>query len=236
MSNITKNLLLALALVSVIVLIVFCIQLIVINRGVEPVSPGTTVSGDSQQEDEDPDPEENGEDPANGEDVAPDPVIQPPRQPPQGTRYELRVTENSRLIVYASEELFDFMEEETDWWFIYNGGGIATLEIAFTLVSPQGTATHAETFLNDYSGGSTSEFTGEEMIHGSAIRGYHVSTQHDGEWYEAWIHTLVDSDLALVFVINYSTEQQREALYDILSTLEMVSTTASASQDASQDD
>ena len=39
--------------------------------------------------------------------------------------------------------------------------------------------------------------------------------------YEAWIHLLQDSDLALVFVINYENDQQRDALYDLLSTLDM---------------
>jgi len=218
MSNITKNLLLALTLVCVIVLIVFCIQLIVINRGVEPAGAGSTVSGDSQQEDEDTEEDEN--EPGDDEDFDPGPAITTPRPPPQGTRYELRVTENSQLIVYAREELFEFTQDELDWWFTYTGGGAAALEISFTLISPQGAAAHAETFLSNYSGGR-SEFGGEESIHGSPISGYHVSAQQGSEWYEAWIHTLADSDLALAFVINYQNEQQRAALYEVLSSLEI---------------
>jgi len=219
MSNITKNLLLALTLVCVIVLIVFCIQLIVINRGVEPAGAGATVSGDSQQGDEDP--EDNENDPGEDEGFDPGPAIVTPRPPPQGTRHELRVTENSQLIVYARDELFDFTQDELDWWFTYTGGGTATLEIAFTLISPQGAAAHAETFLNSYTGGSRSEFVGEESIQGSPINGYHVTAQQGGEWYEAWIHTLSDSDLALAFVITYQNEQQRAALHEVLSSMEI---------------
>jgi len=227
MSNITKNLLLALTLVCVIALIVFCIQLIVINRGAEPRDQGAIISGGAQQEDEDADPADEDQD--NGEDgdgsmfgddgFDPDQMLQ--RPPAQGTRHALLVAEDSRLIIYADEELFDFEEGDLDWWFIYLGGGVATLEIAFTQISPQGAAEHAETFLNNYSGSDLSEFTGEDSIQGSPLRGYHVSTWAGDEMYEAWIHLLQDSDLALVFVINYENDQQRDALYDLLSTLDM---------------
>ena len=228
MSNITKNLLMALTLVCVIALIVFCIQLIVQNRGVAPREPGATVSGGAQQEDEGSDQDADSEEPSDGinGDGSTDDFgsfdTAPPTQrpPPQGTRHSIMVTENSRLIIYAREDLFDFEEGDLDWWFLFTGGGLATLEIAFTQVSPQGAAAHAESFLNDYSGGSASEFTGEELIKGSAVRGYHVTAMAGGEVYEAWIHTLDDSDLALVFVINYTNDAQRDALYEVLSTLD----------------
>jgi len=226
MSNITKNLLLALTLVCVIALIVFCIQLIVINRGVDPVVPGTTVSGGSQQGDEDPD--SNGEQ-ANGEDGdgslnvdnATASVVTTPRPPPQGTRESILVSEDNRLIIYVREELFEFVVGDLDWWFIYSGAGEATLEIAFTQISPQGLAAHAETFLNEYSGGTTAEFSGEQSIQGSSISGYHVSARTGGGVYEAWLHALENSDLALAFVIYYENDVQKDALYELLSSMDM---------------
>jgi len=235
MSNITKNLILALTLVCIIALIVFCVQLIVLNRGVEPREPGAVVSGDSQADDEDTDQDADGDQQQNDIDDGNidgtggiDLVPEPPRMPPQGLRYEFLVTDSNRLVVYAQEELFDFEEGDLDWWFLYigEGGGIATLEIAYTLITSQGVAAHAETFLNRYSGNTTSEFSGEQSIQGSELRGYHVSTQSGGEVYEAWIHTLDDNDLALVFVINYQNDIQRDALYEVLSTLSMISTSA----------
>jgi len=221
MSNIPKNLLLALTLVCVIVLIVFCIQLIILNRGVEPVEPGSAASGDAQQGDADPD--ADSEEPSDGEGGDERDVIQvPPRLPPQGIRRELGVTSNSRLVIYSKEELFDFETRDFDWWFTYTGGGVATLEITFLMVGAQGVGAAAETFLNSYSGGTEASSGGEESIGGSQLRGYHVSAQHEAETYEAWVYTLLDSDLALVFVINYSNDQQKDALYEMLSTLEML--------------
>jgi len=216
MSNITKNLLLALSLICVIALIVFCIQLIVLNRGVEPVTPGTVISGDRQDGSSTPQPGNNGQEPPggpdgnngngnNGGDNGNVPVIpDTPRPPPQGRRYSLGITDTSRLILYVSDEQFDFIESDLETWFVYNGGGIATLEILFEMVSTaQGVGTHAITFLNRYSGSTESEFTGEEAIRGSLVTGYHVFVKEGVETYEAWLHMLDDNDLALVFVINY---------------------------------
>ena len=221
MSNIAKNLLLALTVVCIIALIVFCIQLIVINRGVDPARPGTTTPGGSQQGSGEADPDGDGDEPSGDENGPgegdPGPIQRPP---PQGRRHNLRVTPGSVLIIYAREELFDFDERELDWWFLYTYG-FATLEISFTMIGPQGAAEHAETFLNAYTGGTEAEFSGEQSIAGSELKGYHVIARHGNEVYEAWIHDLADSDLALVFVINYEGEQERDALYEVLSTLDM---------------
>jgi len=221
MSNISKNLLLGLTLVCVIVLIVFCIQLIVLNRGVDPADSGSVISSGSQDNE---DPEGDGEEESNGEDpngIGGTTQVTP-RPMPQGTRRELMVTMESVLVVYSRDELFDFEHREIDWWFTYTGGGNAKLEISYVMITPIGVAAHAETFLNNYTGGTEAEFTGEESIVGSELRGYHVTALSGGLRYEAWIHTLFDSDLALVFVISYENDQQRDALYEILSTLDMI--------------
>jgi len=238
MNNITKNLLLALTLVCVIALVVFCIQLIVLNRGVEPVGSGATVSGGSQQDDEDPDAEESSDvqDGEDGEGGFGDSLINAmpatPRPPPQGMRASIMVAENTHLIVYYREESFDFEIGDLDWWFIYTGAGEATLEIAFTQIPQQGAAAHAETFLNNYSGSTTSEFFGDQSIQGSQINGYHVSARAGGGVYEAWLHLLPNSDLALAFVIYYENDFQKEALYELLSTLSMETGNAPAASTA----
>jgi len=232
MNNITKNLLLGLTLVCVIALIVFCIQLIVLNRGVQPADPGTNISGGSQQSGAaaGSDPDDNVDGSSAGEDgdgITDDDgdtgtTVQTPRPPPQGTQRSLPVTADSRLTIYSRDELFEFVQGDLDWWFIYNGDGEATLEIAFTMVTTaQGAAAHAETFLNNYTGGTASMYSGEEYIQGSTVRGYHVTTLHGGGTYEAWIHNLDRSDLALAFVIFYQNDQQKEALYEVLSSIDI---------------
>jgi len=219
MNNITKNLLLALTLVCVLVLVVFCIQLIVLNRGVDPRDPGATISGGNEQNGADADNEdEDADDGDEDEDTGPD--LNTPRPPPQGRRHSLLVTGNSRLIIHAREDLFEYEERDYDWWFYYIGGG-AALEVTFTSVSAQGISAHAVAVLNTYTGGTDADFSGEEIISGSEIKGYHVSARQDNVMYEAWIHTLIDSDLSLLFVIYYENDTQRDALYEVLSTMHL---------------
>ena len=227
MGNLTKNLLLALTLVCVIALIVFFVQLIVLNRGVEPREPGATISADSQQEDEqeDPDSEATGDETPDADETGDDnePAQITTRPPPQGTQHELLVAADTdtKLIVYAKDDLFDFVENETNWEFLYSGEGDAALEIGFMFVSPRGLAADAETYLSNYTDGAATEFEGEQPIQDSGLRGYHLSAQRGNTSYEAWIHALPDSDLALVFVISYINSQQRDALYEILSSMEV---------------
>jgi len=71
-NNIIKNLLLALTLVCAIAFIVFCVQLIVQNRGVEPINHGLSASESAQQDgDEDSGADENGDD-SSGDDTGDD--------------------------------------------------------------------------------------------------------------------------------------------------------------------
>jgi len=227
MGNLTKNLLLALTLVCVIALIVFFVQLIVLNRGVEPREHGTTISDGSQLDDEkeDPDAETTGDETPDADEADGDnePAQTTQRPPPQGKRHELLVAADTetKLTVYAREELFEFVENETNWEFLYLGEGNASLEIGFMFVSARGLAVDAETYLSNYTDGAASEFEGEQSIQDSGLRGYYLSAQHGGISYEAWIHALPASDLALVFVISYINSQQRDALYEILSSMEM---------------
>jgi len=225
MNNLSKNLLLGLTFVCVIVLIVFCIQLIVINSGVDRGQPGSISGGSGQNAGEEgvdpPGSEEgSGEEGGTGSGAGGADV---PRPPPQGLRRELIISDTSRLIVYAREETFSFVEADLNWWFNFTGGGTASLDITFMmLTSAQGINEQAEAFLNRYSGGTEAVFTGEQAIQGSVLRGYHVSSRAGSETYEAWIHDLIDSDIAVAFVIKYDNEQQKEALYEVLSSMEII--------------
>jgi len=218
MGNLSKNLLLGLTVVCIIAVIVFCIQLIVINSGVDRPQPGT-ISGSPGQNGDDGDEQPDGDEGNNDSNPGP---ITTPRPIPQGTRHEIAIADNSRLIVYARAESFDYEAGDLKWLFNYTGGGTAGLEIAFTMLTSAHSAdTHTEAFLNRYTGGTGAEFTQEELIHGSTIYGYHASARVENVTYEAWIHNLVDSDIALAFVIKYENDQQKEALYEVLSSLDL---------------
>jgi len=218
MGNITKNLLLALALVSVIALVVFCIQLIVLNRGGDPAGSGATISSGSRGSENSANGDNEGDDEGNENDIN----NPPPRPPLQGIRRELLVSDTSRLVIYASDELFEFEQVDSIGFFEYTGEGTAFLDIRFVAISQQGIAATAESFLNNYSGSTTSEYSGEETIHSSELSGYRVSTRVGSEMYEAWLLTLNDSDVSLVLVINYQNDQQRDELYRVLSSLDMI--------------
>jgi len=244
MSKITKNMLSVLTLICVIALIVFCIQLIVLNRGGTPDSPGAGISGGTQQgsggasgsgtgtstgsEDSD-----DGSQTGDGEDgdtgdgesgTGSDPgsssgVVRPP---PQGIRRSIAVTPTNRLIVYSDDTLFEYIEGDLDWWFIYTGQGEATFEIQFSMIVSQGgISAHTENFLNTYANTANASVTGEESIHGSSLRGHHAIARVGTGTYEVWMHPMANSDLALAFIIYYENERQRESLYDMLSWLDM---------------
>jgi len=221
MSSLSKNLLLGLTAACIIAVIVFCIQLIVINSGVDRAQPGTVSGGAGQGEESNGDESPGGED-GDGENGSPAPVTTP-RPPPQGTRFELLISDNSRLLVYARDENFEYEEGDLKWLFTYIAGGTASLEIVFTVIPPaQDAAGYTETYLNRISGGTDAEFTREEVIHGSGIYGYHAIARNGGETFEVWIHNFVESDVAIAFIIRYENDQQKEALYEVLSTLDII--------------
>ena len=221
MSSLSKNLLLGLTVVCIIAVIVFCIQLIIINSGVDRNQPGSASGTPGQSTGDDGDEAPDGEN-GDGEESGTAPVATP-RPPPQGTRHQISISDNNILVIYAREEIFEYEDEGLEWLFHYIAGGTATLEIVFTMIPPaQSGGDHAESFLNRYTGGTDAAFTREEMIQGSTVSGFHASARHGNNTYEVWIHDIVGNDVALAFVIQYENDQQKEALYDVLGTLDIL--------------
>lgn len=236
MSNLPKNLLLALTLACVVALIAFFIQLIIINTGVDPEEPSSVISdeqnggsgrqnGDSETGNlENGDPEEGGDlttTPPPEESQTEDPSTEEPPTVALGTRRELLVAQDTRLVVYTNDELFNFTANAFDWVFEYTGDGAASLFITTIPILDQSLEAHVNSFLISYTGGLPVEFGGEVQILDSALRGYHASAHSEYETYEAWIHDLnmQDYDLALVFVINYTSDSHRNLLYAMLSSM-----------------
>lgn len=217
MSDITKYLLLGLTAACIVAILVFTVQLIVINRGVEPID--RDVAAGSAPEAEVPDDEEDYE-------PEPTPVATPmPTLPPRdGTREELRISVDKVLVIYYEPEVFDFVQGELDWQFLHRATA-AGLEIEYMVLTPAGLTEDGLNYLNAYMGGEGAEFGGEENIHGSLVSGFHLHGRQDERIYEAWIYTFPGGELAIVFVINYTNPTQRDALYSLLSTMEIIQRT-----------
>jgi len=222
MSPLLKNSLLAFALICVIALVVFCIQLIIINIGEERVTQGEIIVVEPERDEEhlnDNDIDDIEDDHSDEENAF---GFEDFWRPPQiGERYVIQVTPNSQLVVYAQDVLFEFEDRDIDWAFNYMLGGTAALEIMFKLVTVQGVESQSVAFLNEYSGSQASTFNGEVAITGTRLMGYHTSVNHLARTYEAWIINLLDSELSLVIIVHYETDAQRDALYQLLGTIDI---------------
>lgn len=217
MKSILKNLYTALTGVCAVAIVVFLIQLIVINSGTEAREPGSVVSeGSASQAGEGQDGEGEDDNPFGG--YEPPPTFRPP---PQGTRHEILVdVENGDvLVIYAEEDKFDFVEDELSWRFEYKSGGNAVLEICFWALTSQSVGTDAEAFLNSRVEGGGAEYKGRQQIIDSDLTGYCAQAQTGGITYEAWLYSLSGNDLAIAFIIHYEFNGPRDDMYTVLSSM-----------------
>ena len=230
MNKTVKNILLVFTLICVIVLIVFCIELFVLNSGTDNSAESSAARTDNRPANTD---KPNGATPASpagntlpsGE--TEDGQTQTPIKP-AGKRYELPYSSTEKLLLYVDEELFEHVEMDSGdmFMFIYpedGEDGNASLEICPASI-PEGAEVCAETYLDGYLEGNESFVSGISQIKQSGLSGVFVSGVKDGETFEAWIHDTSDvsGDKGIAFVIRYSDNEQKNALYAILDTLELV--------------
>ena len=239
MSKTIKNIVLVFTLICAVALVVFCVELFLINRDdAEPAvpdqgaaapngGPGETQNGNgpalngggSQQ---------NGEE--NGEQISSGPPDNPgrqdnPQQPSEGEQYNLPISNVSRvdLVLFADEELFDYEEfEGFSWQFTYSGDDSAALEIAFAFIRPQDEEGYISAFLYNYLDGGESTAPVERNVGNSLIEGMFITGINAGTTYEAWIRSLSDmgeENMLLVFVVKYQNEAQKLAIYNILDSM-----------------
>ena len=225
MSKTVKNTLLIFTLVCAIALVVFIIELIVINSNnrdagerdasVSGSAPGgTEISAGNQSSS----PTGDGSMAGPSENHQTQPSVQP-----TGKQYQMQVFRNVLLIIYADEELFEYTPMSSGELFTYTDGENASLSIT-PVHLPNGAYARAETILNVYLDGSASNVSGTGPIKRSSVEGVFVSGVNDGETFEAWIHELADNEdnFGVAFVIRYRNDEQKNALYDILDTLELL--------------
>ncbi|MCL2391567.1 MAG: hypothetical protein FWC66_03025 [Oscillospiraceae bacterium] len=249
MTRTVKNIVMVFTLIAAIFLVIFCVELIIVNRETTENGSEPTVSADTPDENgEDGMSEENGyfdsledwylngfgeEDGEFGEIIIPAPRGE--------TRFEMpTLLDDLTLIAYADEGFFNFFEGEYNWLFAYASEGEASLQISFDLITHEGIrALAGRVLLRHLDDGGQSRVLGERNVGASDIRGYAVISEAEDRTIEAWVHSLTGSPteaIAVVFLITYENEDQREALFEILDTLEIISDDDEAVDDESDDE
>jgi len=231
MSKTLKNIIMVFTLLCVIFLIVFCVELFLINRG-SNTTPETVISGDDPEE-----PPENlltfddpvSDDPFDLNDPVTDPIDDdrsgPAVTPPlTATRQSFLLSAGiAELVFYVDMELFERSDLGDGWFYSYLAEGNAGIEISLVYVHPQGGInTLANDFLHNYLDGGDTIVEGERSIGRSPIRGTFVTGENGGETFSAWLRSLSDFDLdslALVVVVNYEDITQSDVIFTILDTM-----------------
>lgn len=235
MNRTVKNVIIGFTFLCAVLLVFFSVELFLINRDTgDGGEPGSSIPTDSPNGNDDngnvsDDPNSSG---AQGSETSPGQngntnAPESPIQPPSGVRHELpMLSDEMTLVLYAEEGLFDYTEGELSWLFNYKGSGKASLEIVFDFVSPPGGfRSLAEKILAPYLEGREPLIGGEGRIRDSQLQGYYASGVSDGDSYELWIHSLLESGddgLVVVFIIHYENDIQKNTLYALVDTMEMV--------------
>jgi hypothetical protein len=238
MSKTIKNLLIVFTLLCAIAVVVFTIELFIINRGSRDGDTEQSLSGgqpavggspsEGQQAPSGGEPQEGTGQP--GETGQPTDTGPPDgqRPPPMGTLNErLMPGENTRLAFYTDDELLDHIVTESEDIldiFALKADQTSRLEIRFVFF-PHDLREFAERILDDFINRGTTRVGDEIQIGNSPLTGLYVSGEESGVSYEAWIYNFSShgfDDIGLAFIINHRNDEQKEALHAILDTLEMV--------------
>jgi len=228
MNRTGKALLLLLTFVCVIVLIIFCVELLLINRdNDDPADSGPTAPA-AETRPQEPDYPPPDDDNGNGDDDSYAPADEaPPTEIPEpiGTQFLIPVPGpgNMALILYVYEELFEHREEELSDIFTYTGAGNASLEIRMIQMQ-YGDDIFARDFLEESFDVPDSAVVGVRHVGTSPLEGILVMGQLDDEDFDVWIYSIPGTaDLGLAFILRFENNIQRSALELIINTLYLVS-------------
>lgn len=233
MSRTVKKVLVFFTLLCIVVVVVFAVELMLLNRdAADDDSLQTPPAGNSGAETAGTStPPPTGSSPPTDteppEETPTDSATSPPAHSPGEQLYSLPIIiDGVSLELYADEEQFDFDIMDVDYVFIYKDGGEAMLVIVLDYL-PQGAAQRARTagFLDRFTGSSVESFVEDERELGqSSLSGAYITAVSGDTTYEAWICAIPDDKeaLGITLVINYANDTQKEALYGILDTVEIV--------------
>jgi len=233
MSKTMRSAVIVFTMLCSIVLVVFLIQLLVINRGngelnvpgppeyVSPPTAGTGTGGPSNSGQTRPDAGQDGENPDNTNQPDDD------RPPPVGKKYSFEMPDDMLLIVYADDELFSLSESDSEdviGIFKFEGSGTATLTISFVYMR-EGVEEYATSFLENDFGIEDAVVGEDEFIRSSPLRGVSVIGEDNGNTYEVWFYRFPDApveDTGLAFILFYQNDMHKYNLYDIVDSLDII--------------
>ena len=216
-----------------VVLVVFCVELILQNRGVERAVPQTPAFADVQADDS-----ENNEFGQNEdhEPYEPDPPEDSPPAPAPAPavleRHEFEMPTGAfKLVMYVDMNNFEYDYFDVADWFTYLGeGATAFLEIHRVLISEEEN-NPAVSFMADrfeveavpderYFQDETYRYI---SISDSDLSGIYAIADLDGTIFETWILAIpYTENLGAAITISYRDNTQLSALEAILSTMELL--------------
>jgi len=236
MNKTIKNIILVFTLLCAIVLVVFCVELFMLNResgsdmGSQSAAandePGNTPNGGDNQS--------NGADePANGNDNGESQPSGQPEIPVQngdqttpspGERSSFWLSPEAELVFYLDRELFEDIADGAGRFFPYLGDGEALFEIGFVYLQSQNINSFSASYLDKYLDGEASVVHGMRSVGNSLVYGIYAIGASNGVTYEAWVCSLTEvgeDGMVLIIFVYYENEEQKAALYNILSSMEI---------------
>lgn len=233
MNKNVKTLLVIFTLICIVVVIVFAAELILLNRKTDDgaeVKTSTAGDRDAENENATETPPTDSPPPTETNHLEESPPAEDSTSAPEqdsGDRlFTLAMTDSVSLELYANEELFEYHMMDLGYMFTYKGGGSASLEILLDYL-PHGAAQRAVGFLDNYTGGAESLIEEERGVGDSPISGVYVTAMSSDTTYAAWICDIPGENdaLGILLIIHYRDENQKDALYKLLDTTEIVPAT-----------
>ena len=224
MNTTLKRIILIFTFLCMILLIVFCVELILLNRKEEEPEPQPPEPPPAELLPVEPEtpPEQPPEEPATPTGMT-EPSSGGPETEIAGTRYELELVSDVELILYVDDELFEFEDMEQTWMFNHVDGS-TKFEVS-PVYLPQGAAVYANTFLGEYLEGEPYSVRGTRPIGGSQIEGIYATGSSGEKTVSAWVSAIetVDGDnMGMVVVMTYSDVEGRDAILSALDTMDMI--------------
>lgn len=247
MNKTLKNVIMGFTLICVIALVVFCVELFLLNRDNDG-RPDPVISNVEPEEPADNEELPNEYDPREDDpvDAYPDPNGYINENVPHvaisenAQREAFLLSSIAELVLYVDMEYFEREDLAYGTMFNFLPDGDASIEISISFISPQGGVyALADNFLYNYLSGAETIVEGEQSIANSQVRGLFVTGQTAGRTYSAWLRDIADLDadnFALVIVVNYSTTDQRNMIYSVLDTLSINMLVTAPADDDNIDD
>ena len=216
MNKTLRILIMFFTVVCLVVLVVFCVELILQNRGVERGVIQAPAEIEDDPDEQPPDYDGDEEEPL--EDEIPEPLLDRFAIPMPGGEFILGMYVDMDRFGHNSGEILD--------WFVYMGGGAtAFLEIHMVQI-PEDSENYAIEFMEgrfDVQGVPDEDYT-HTRISNSGLSGMYALADYEGTRFETWILAIPNTpNFGVAITISYRDYEQLLALEAILDTMELLS-------------